>query len=42
MPDKQAVRDWLKREVEAKRPPPTPEQIRRELGWGMTQQQYKR
>ena len=32
-PTKQQVRDWLKKEVEARRPPPAPDQIRRELGW---------
>lgn len=26
----------MKREVAAHRPPPAPEDIRRELGWGMT------
>lgn len=35
-PTKEQVRAWMKREVEARRPPPEPEDIRRELGWGMT------
>jgi hypothetical protein len=34
-PTKQEVREWLRKEVEAKRPPPEPEQIRRELGWDL-------
>lgn len=34
-PTKEQVRAWMKREVAAHRPPPEPEQIRRELGWGM-------
>jgi hypothetical protein len=29
------VRKWLKAELEQRRPPPDPEQIRRELGWDM-------
>jgi len=34
-PDKEMVRKWLKAELEQRRPPPDPEQIRRELGWDM-------
>jgi hypothetical protein len=34
-PTKQDVRDWLKHEVNKHRPPPDPQQIRRELGWGL-------
>jgi hypothetical protein len=34
-PDKQAVRDWMRREVAAKTPPPTPERIREQLGWNL-------
>jgi len=32
-PSKESVRRWLYAEVRRKRPPPDPEQIRRELGW---------
>jgi hypothetical protein len=32
-PSKESVRRWLHAEVRRKRPPPDPEQIRRELGW---------
>ncbi|WP_394778964.1 hypothetical protein [Undibacterium sp.] len=31
-PSKEQVREWLKREVAANRPPPNPEEIRRALG----------
>ena len=34
-PAKELVRKWLKAEVAQRRPPPDPEQIRRELGWDM-------
>jgi hypothetical protein len=34
-PTKEQVRKWLQDQVKAHAPPPTPEQIRRELGWGM-------
>lgn len=34
-PGKEMVRKWLKAELEQRRPPPDPEQIRRELGWDM-------
>jgi hypothetical protein len=32
-PSKEAVRQWLRIQIEARRPPPDPKQIRRELGW---------
>lgn len=32
-PTKEQVRNWLAAQVQSKQPPPTPEQIRRELGW---------
>jgi len=35
-PAKEAVRHWLADRRVAGAPPPTPEQIRRELSWGMT------
>lgn len=34
-PTKQQVRDWLAKQVKEHKPPPTPEAIRRELGWNM-------
>ena len=35
--DKELVRQWLKAELAQRRPPPGPEQIRRELGWHLLQ-----
>lgn len=32
-PDKQVVRDHMAQRAKDESPPPTPEQIRRELGW---------
>ena len=32
-PSKEAVRQWLHQQIEERRPPPDPKQIRRELGW---------
>jgi hypothetical protein len=32
-PTPQQVRDWMARQVAEHTPPPTPEQIRQELGW---------
>lgn len=34
-PTKQQVRDYVGRLVREHLPPPTPEQVRRELGWGL-------
>jgi hypothetical protein len=34
-PSKQLVRAYLKRRARDAHPPPTPEEIRRQLGWGM-------
>ena len=36
-PSKEVVRQWLIREVAAKSPPPSPDEIRRMLGWHMLQ-----
>lgn len=36
-PPKELVRKWLAREVAQRRPPPDINQIRRELGWGLTE-----
>jgi hypothetical protein len=32
-PSKESVRQWLRSQIEERRPPPDPKQIRRELGW---------
>ncbi len=34
-PPKQAIRDYLDRRKQQHKPPPTPEEIRRQLGWGL-------
>lgn len=34
-PTSQQVRDWLQQRQTERKPPPTPEQIRRELGWDL-------
>jgi hypothetical protein len=34
-PSKHLVRAWLERRVQDVKPPPTPEEIRRQLGWGL-------
>ncbi len=34
-PSKHLVREYLERRTRASRPPPSPEEIRRELGWGL-------
>ena len=32
-PSKESVRKWLRAQIAQRRPPPDPQQIRRELGW---------
>jgi hypothetical protein len=34
-PPKHLVREYLERRVRATQPPPAPEEVRRQLGWGM-------
>ncbi|MFP5393681.1 MAG: hypothetical protein ACLGI6_19385 [Gammaproteobacteria bacterium] len=34
-PPKQLVRQYLARRTREQKPPPSPEEIRRELGWGL-------
>jgi hypothetical protein len=34
-PPKHLVREYLERRSKESAPPPTPEEIRRQLGWGM-------
>jgi len=34
-PTKEAVRSYTQQRTREKSPPPTPEQIRRQLGWGL-------
>jgi hypothetical protein len=35
-PTKQAVHDWMMQRQQVKTPPPSPEEIRRQLGWHLT------
>jgi hypothetical protein len=37
-PPKHLVREYLERRTKESAPPPTPEEIRRQLGWGMLMQ----
>jgi hypothetical protein len=41
MPTKEQVREWLRKEVEAKRPPPDMKEIRRQLGWNLIEASRK-
>ena len=41
-PTKEVVRVWLRREVALHRPPPDPEQIRRELGWWLIEASHRK
>jgi hypothetical protein len=34
-PSKQQVRDYMQQRQREHRPPPTPDDIRRQLGWGL-------
>lgn len=34
-PSKQLIRAYLERRSQDTKPPPTPEEIRRQLGWGL-------
>jgi len=38
-PSKEVVRLWLQNKLEARCPPPDPQQIRRELGWDLTRRE---
>lgn len=40
-PSKQAVREYLAQRKRAAAPPPTPEEIRRQLGWQLLMPQLK-
>jgi hypothetical protein len=37
-PPKHLVREYLERRSKESKPPPTPEEVRRQLGWGMLMQ----
>lgn len=38
-PEAQAVRDWMQQRQLDRTPPPAPEEIRRQLGWGLVEAQ---
>jgi hypothetical protein len=40
-PTKQSVRAYLERRARDPKPPPTPEEIRRQLGWGLLLPDFK-
>jgi hypothetical protein len=40
-PTKQEVREYMERRVEAHKPPPSMEEIRRQLGWGLIEQERR-
>lgn len=40
-PTKQVVRAYLERRKRDSQPPPTPEEIRRQLGWGLMLPDFK-
>jgi len=40
-PSKEAVREYLERRTNDVEPPPTPEEIRRQLGWGLVMYDQK-
>jgi hypothetical protein len=40
-PSKQLVRAYLERRSRDPKPPPSPEEIRRQLGWGLAASEFK-
>ena len=40
-PPKHLVRAYLERRTREHKPPPSPEEIRRQLGWGMAPSDFK-
>jgi hypothetical protein len=40
-PSKHVVREYLERRARDPKPPPTPEEIRRQLGWGLMLSDFK-
>lgn len=38
-PTNEQVRNWMQQRQADRSPPPSPEQIRRELGWGLVEAQ---
>jgi hypothetical protein len=40
-PTKEQVRDYMVRRQQARKPPPDPREVRRQLGWDLTEMQRK-
>jgi hypothetical protein len=41
-PSKEQVREWLREETIQHRPPPDPNEIRRQLGWFLMERNHKK
>jgi hypothetical protein len=39
-PTREQVREWLRQEIDERRPPPNPLEIRRQLGWSLVEFEY--
>lgn len=39
-PDREQVREWLRQELDQRRPPPDSLEIRRRLGWSLVEFEY--
>jgi hypothetical protein len=39
-PTREQVREWLRQEIDERRPPPNPLEIRRQLGWCLVEFEY--
>lgn len=39
-PTRGQVREWLRQELDQRRPPPDPLEIRRQLGWSLVEFEY--
>lgn len=40
-PSKESIRQWLQQQIDERRPPPDPKQIRRELGWELVRMERR-
>lgn len=39
-PTREQVREWLRKEIDQRRPPPDPWEIRHQLGWSLVEFEY--
>jgi hypothetical protein len=39
-PKREQVREWLRKEIDQRRPPPDPVEIRSQLGWTLVEFEY--